>query len=323
MDAVLQSGLRSASPRTARSSTAPGAPRPHSPADGALQRALARRDRGESPRSSPACRTSGSKGRRGLRVGRTPTRAVPEVGARSSARSGVLGKVVAVLPIDTAELARRLKARAGLEPTSDWPSSAQAGSATRTRRPRSRWTARSIRALASEALRAPESWALVLLEPQGAIDQAAGSIGAARADDAGLARAPVLIAYFEGRAIVRTLAGSSAAPTTSPRAASIARADVQGPDEFARLGRAFNEMADQLEARMTRAGRGASAAARGDDALRRSARGDARHGRAAPYPRRDRDRRDGRHAAAPCAETTARSSARATRRRGADGSSST
>jgi two-component system, cell cycle response regulator len=60
----------------------------------------------------------------------------------------------------------------------------------------------------------------------------------------------LLIAYFEGRSIMRTLERLVAAANDLAQGRLDRRVDVRGPDEFARLGRAFNEMADQLEARM-------------------------------------------------------------------------
>lgn len=61
----------------------------------------------------------------------------------------------------------------------------------------------------------------------------------------------ILIAYFEGRSIVRTLGRFvSAAHDIAQGRLDRRVPEVKGRDEFARLGRAFNEMADQLEARM-------------------------------------------------------------------------
>ena len=61
----------------------------------------------------------------------------------------------------------------------------------------------------------------------------------------------ILIAYFEGRAIVRTLGRFvSAAHDIAQGRLDRRVPELKGRDEFARLGRAFNEMADQLEARM-------------------------------------------------------------------------
>ena len=60
----------------------------------------------------------------------------------------------------------------------------------------------------------------------------------------------VLVAYFEGRSIVWSLGRLVAASNDLAHGRLDRRVDVRGPEEFARLGRAFNEMADQLEARI-------------------------------------------------------------------------
>ena len=59
-----------------------------------------------------------------------------------------------------------------------------------------------------------------------------------------------LVAYFEGRAIVRTLRGLAEAAHGIARGRLSERVPVRGRDEFAMLGTAFNEMANQLEERL-------------------------------------------------------------------------
>ena len=59
-----------------------------------------------------------------------------------------------------------------------------------------------------------------------------------------------LVAYFEGRSIVRTLRNLVDAAHGIALGRFSERVPVRGRDEFARLGSAFNEMADQLEARL-------------------------------------------------------------------------
>lgn len=59
-----------------------------------------------------------------------------------------------------------------------------------------------------------------------------------------------IVAYFEGRSIVRRLSGLVDAVHGIARGRLDERVPVRGRDEFAQLGRAFNEMADQLEARL-------------------------------------------------------------------------
>jgi diguanylate cyclase (GGDEF)-like protein len=58
-----------------------------------------------------------------------------------------------------------------------------------------------------------------------------------------------LVAYFEGRSIVRTLRGLAEAAHGIARGRFSERVPVRGRDEFAMLGNAFNDMANQLEAR--------------------------------------------------------------------------
>jgi diguanylate cyclase (GGDEF)-like protein len=59
-----------------------------------------------------------------------------------------------------------------------------------------------------------------------------------------------LVAYFEGRSIVRTLRGLAEAAHEIARGRLSERVPVRGRDEFAMLGNAFNDMANQLEARL-------------------------------------------------------------------------
>jgi diguanylate cyclase (GGDEF)-like protein len=59
-----------------------------------------------------------------------------------------------------------------------------------------------------------------------------------------------LVAYFEGRSIVRTLRGLSEAAHAIARGRLSERVPVRGRDEFALLGSAFNDMANQLQTRL-------------------------------------------------------------------------
>ena len=58
------------------------------------------------------------------------------------------------------------------------------------------------------------------------------------------------VAYFEGRSIVRTLRGLAEAAHGIAQGRLTERVPVRGRDEFAMLGTAFNDMANQLEARL-------------------------------------------------------------------------
>jgi diguanylate cyclase (GGDEF)-like protein len=59
-----------------------------------------------------------------------------------------------------------------------------------------------------------------------------------------------LVAYLEGRSIVRAVRGLSEAARGIARGSLGERVPVRGRDELAALGLAFNEMADQLETRL-------------------------------------------------------------------------
>jgi two-component system sensor histidine kinase MtrB len=58
------------------------------------------------------------------------------------------------------------------------------------------------------------------------------------------------VAYFEGRSIVRTLRTLADAAHGIARGRLNERVPVRGSDEFAVLGNAFNDMANQLQARL-------------------------------------------------------------------------
>jgi diguanylate cyclase (GGDEF)-like protein len=106
------------------------------------------------------------------------------------------------------------------------------------------------RALATHPQRGQTSASLALLSPQGSIDSAVSK--ADRRLLLGVLGSLVLIglvAYVVGGSIVVTLGRLAEAANAIARGRLDRRVHVQGRDEFARLGLAFNEMADQLEAR--------------------------------------------------------------------------
>jgi diguanylate cyclase (GGDEF)-like protein len=261
-DSVLQAGLRSSLASygeeldRAERSAARLARKP------SFQRALAARDKAELRRM--ISRHPNLRVRVGsvLSIGRTPKHAATRPVAVVSG-SGTLGEVVATLPIDN-RLVRRVRARAGLESAQRLAFVANgrvlagdgAGGARLNISSGQPDTVslrdQRFRALASEPLPDPSGARLVLLAPQGAIDRAAGSI-VRRLELTMLVSLVllILIAYFEGRAIVRTLGRFVSAAHDIAQGRLDRRVPiVKGRDEFARLGRAFNEMADQLEARM-------------------------------------------------------------------------
>jgi diguanylate cyclase (GGDEF)-like protein len=108
----------------------------------------------------------------------------------------------------------------------------------------------SYRALATQPQGA-RATALAVLSPQAGIDNAVGS-----ADHnllLGVLGSLILIglvAYVVGGSIVNSLGRLADAANAIARGSLDRRVRVTGKDEFARLGLAFNEMADQLQARM-------------------------------------------------------------------------
>ena len=92
---------------------------------------------------------------------------------------------------------------------------------------------------------------LAVVSPQEAIDAAAADVQ--RRLLLGLLAAVLLIslvAYFEGRSIVRTVSGIARAANAIARGRLDERVPVRGRDELARLANAFNQMAEQLQERL-------------------------------------------------------------------------
>src|SRR5580765_5407144 len=106
------------------------------------------------------------------------------------------------------------------------------------------------RTLATTAREEGDNPALALLTPQDEIDDAV-----MRADRRLLIGLFVsllligLVAYAVGRSIVASLDRVATAANAIAHGRLDRRVEVEGTDEFARLGTAFNEMTDQLEAR--------------------------------------------------------------------------
>jgi diguanylate cyclase (GGDEF)-like protein len=107
------------------------------------------------------------------------------------------------------------------------------------------------RTLATSSQAGKDSPALALLTPQDKIDDAVTQ--ADRRLEIGLLISLLLIgvvAYAVGRSIVDSLDRLATAANAIARGRLDRRVQVDGDDEFGRLGVAFNEMADQLEARL-------------------------------------------------------------------------
>jgi diguanylate cyclase (GGDEF)-like protein len=176
-------------------------------------------------------------------------------------RRGPLGRVIAPVSIDS-RLAENLRKRSGLANGGELAlveggrvlaASAPMRGAIRTpAQPEEiRVSGRQFRALASNRLAEPRNTALVVLAPQARIDESAGWLRS-RLFLAMLAALLLIaaVAYIQGRSIVGTLGRLADAARGIARGRLGDRVHVRGRDEFASLGRAFNQMADQLQARM-------------------------------------------------------------------------
>src|SRR5438132_597442 len=107
------------------------------------------------------------------------------------------------------------------------------------------------RALGAGSLDEFRATRLAVISPQGAIDAAAAKTRERLlVFMLAVLVLVAIVAYFEGRSIVRNLAGLVEAARGIARGSLNERVPVRGRDEFAQLGHAFNEMADQLQARL-------------------------------------------------------------------------
>jgi diguanylate cyclase (GGDEF)-like protein len=229
--------------------------------DPRLQRALARRDRGALRAALSRHPNVRIETARGLVLG-TIARPSVERAVVVKGRRGRLGRIVVGVPVDD-ELAARVRKSAGL----GWRGgelafvrrgliAASSGSLTGPVRAPSdpdRVTVggREFRALASEPLPDQPDFRLLALAPQARID-ASTNWAESRIFLAMLVVLALIaaVAYLEGRSIVRSVAQVADAARAIARGRLGDRVGVRGRDEFASLGRAFNEMADQLEARL-------------------------------------------------------------------------
>jgi len=199
--------------------------------------------------------------RNGELVGRRPQfAATREVTVTS--KSGLLGHVAVAVPFDGA-LIEQLRRHSGLA-SSDVlgvvrdgrivMSSPSLGGRVPTATGQARTTTvagERYRVLVEPALLDDPSVQFVLLTPQSMIDAAnASSRDRLLLGLLGSLTLVSLVAYFEGRSIVRTLRSLAEAAQAIARGRLNERVPVEGRDEFAQLGTAFNEMANQLQARL-------------------------------------------------------------------------
>jgi diguanylate cyclase (GGDEF)-like protein len=228
--------------------------------DPSFQRALATRDR---------LRLRSLAARYGVRIEPRGGRPIGTVRKPSVVRSiavvgrrGRLGRVVSPVAMDS-RLAEDLRKRSGLADggelalveggrvlTASAPIRGTVG--TPAQPAEVQVSGRRFRALASHSLASPRNIALVVLAPQARIDESIGWLRS-RLFLAMLAALLLIaaVAYIQGRSIVGTLGRLADAARGIARGRLGDRVHVRGRDEFASLAHAFNQMADQLQARMT------------------------------------------------------------------------
>jgi diguanylate cyclase (GGDEF)-like protein len=228
--------------------------------DAAFQRALAQGDRRTLAGLVRREENLRLEAPRGLRIGEITPPAV-ERAVTISGRRGRLGRVVAGVTIDR-RLAERVRRSAGID-RGGQVAFVRAGRITagtgslagplRTPTDPDKVTlaGREFRALASEPLPEHPDLRLLVLAPQARIDESTDWVQSRIF----LAMLVVLaliaaVAYLEGRSIVRSLGQVADAARGIARGRLGDRVGIRGRDEFASLGHAFNEMADQLEARL-------------------------------------------------------------------------
>jgi diguanylate cyclase (GGDEF)-like protein len=177
-------------------------------------------------------------------------------------RSGVVGTVIAYVPFDST-LVDAVRARSGLAAADAIAlvignrivaSSPEVEGSLRLPAGRTETVSVSgvrYRALAASSLGGASGIRFAALSPQSLIDSANATsrnrllLGLL----ASLALVSI-VAYLEGRSIVRNLRGLAQTANAIARGRLNERVTVRGRDEFAALGDAFNEMAEQLQARL-------------------------------------------------------------------------
>jgi diguanylate cyclase (GGDEF)-like protein len=227
----------------------------------AFQRALLRRDRAAISRllkGHPTLRVEAGSFQVGRADPTSATREIAVVGER-----GARGAVIAAVPLDQ-RLAGRLEARSGLADDDHLiliedrrvlagPAGTVGGhfDALPGRTHTLGFAGTRYRALVAGTLNGVPSATIGVISPQTRID--AAKHAAMQRLLLGLVACLLLVAavaYIEGRAIVRALRRLVDAARAISRGDLDQRVPVQGRDEFALLGRTFNEMAAQLQTRL-------------------------------------------------------------------------
>jgi len=265
VDARLEAGLRAAAAAYEDERRAAEAAAEQLARDPAFQRALARRDRFGLAQFLAGAPTLRIQTRDGFRIGPTP-----RLAAESTVSLLGPGKreatIIVSVPIDRA-LVRRLGARSGLGKPDQLVTiirggigaSSRGGITGRLDAPEKRVETLAIgrgsyRIVGLRLVRRPPV-SLAAVTPT-------STIAAAQRSErtrliAGLLASLLLIglvAYVAGRSIVGSLSRLAAAANSIAAGRLHERVQVRGRDEFAAVGRAFNEMAAQLEGRLAELG---------------------------------------------------------------------
>jgi len=262
VDARLQAGLRASLATYEDELVGADAAAAQLARSPAFQRALVRRDRAAIRRLLREHPTLSVEAGDGFRVGALdPTAATREVAVVGN--GGTRGAVIAAVPLDQA-LAGRLEGRSGLDADEHviliedrcvvaGPPDSLGGrfDALPGKTHMLTFGGTRYRALVADTLNGVPSATIGVISPQTRID--AANHAAMQRLLAGLFSCLLLVAvvaYIEGRAIVRTLRRLVDATRAISRGDLEQRVQVQGRDEFALLGRTFNEMAAQLQTRL-------------------------------------------------------------------------
>jgi diguanylate cyclase (GGDEF)-like protein len=262
VDSRLQAGLRAATATYQDELLAADEAAAQLARSAAFQRALIRRDRMAILRLLKTHPNLSVEAGDKFQVGRidpmAATRQVTVVGSH-----GTRGAVIASVPLDQ-QLATRLENRSGLDADEHviliedrhviaGPAATIGGrfDAVPGKTHTLAFGGARYRTLIAETLDDVPSATIGVISPQTRID--AANHAARQRLLAGLFACLLLVAivaYIEGRAIVRTLRRLVDASRAISRGDLKQRVPVQGRDEFALLGRTFNEMAAQLQNRL-------------------------------------------------------------------------
>jgi diguanylate cyclase (GGDEF)-like protein len=226
-----------------------------------VQRAFLTRDRATLVRLSRAVPNSAFYSKGELLAGEMPPRLAARRSATVSSTSGtLLGRIVVWIPLDN-QLLAELRANAGLE-SEDRLLLATGGRVVAGPAPiigarelpgeHPRYLelgGREYRAVSTAILSGIPAVTLVALTPRSEIHSAIGDLRERFLLFSFAALAVVaLLAWLLGRTIVRSLKELADAAGAVARGQFAQRVPVRGRDEFATLGRAFNEMSEQLSA---------------------------------------------------------------------------